>query len=232
MALTTPRHGKRKASHVDNHKTCTSCGQTKTLDTFGKHNSRKDGLSSRCKPCNNSKARAYYFSDPEKARAKARKYQKENPGYYQARYKANIEQMVATNKAWVKSNPEKVLANAKAWRKSNPEKVALNTRNWRKKNPEKTATYSSLYRQANREKISLGRQIRRARKLNNGVFKVTAKEIKRLYALPCAYCGAPSKHIDHVIPLSRGGAHSIGNLVGACARCNMGKGSKFITEWN
>lgn len=49
----------------------------------------------------------------------------------------------------------------------------------------------------------------------------------------CAYCGAlPDKlHMDHVVPLSRGGAHAVGNMLPACEPCNLSKGAKLLVEW-
>lgn len=48
----------------------------------------------------------------------------------------------------------------------------------------------------------------------------------------CQYCGrrAPNVelHIDHVHPLSRGGANHQGNLVTACVDCNLGKLAKEL----
>ena len=41
---------------------------------------------------------------------------------------------------------------------------------------------------------------------------------------PCAYCGDPSEHFDHVEPLFRGGADEPENLTRACRRCNFAKG--------
>ena len=42
------------------------------------------------------------------------------------------------------------------------------------------------------------------------------------------YCAAPleltSATLDHVHPLAKGGAHTAGNLVAACGRCNRMKG--------
>lgn len=47
----------------------------------------------------------------------------------------------------------------------------------------------------------------------------------------CYWCELPFTedvilHRDHVIPLARGGAHAIANLVPACATCNTSKGAK------
>src|SRR5258708_36148666 len=44
----------------------------------------------------------------------------------------------------------------------------------------------------------------------------------------CRYCGntSPPFHADHVYPYSKGGETSINNMVTACQRCNVKKGSK------
>ena len=46
----------------------------------------------------------------------------------------------------------------------------------------------------------------------------------------CAYCGAKADTVDHVVPRSRGGAHSWENCVAACANCNHRKADKLLTE--
>lgn len=51
----------------------------------------------------------------------------------------------------------------------------------------------------------------------------------------CVYCGADLRqvepHIDHVIPLSRGGQNEPDNLAAACKPCNLSKGTKTPQEW-
>lgn len=46
----------------------------------------------------------------------------------------------------------------------------------------------------------------------------------------CAYCGAAATSLDHVVPKSRGGAHSWDNVVSACGRCNHVKADRGIAE--
>lgn len=46
---------------------------------------------------------------------------------------------------------------------------------------------------------------------------------------PCRYCGQPATQVDHVVPVSKGGTHSIANLVPCCARCNRTKSDD--TDW-
>lgn len=46
----------------------------------------------------------------------------------------------------------------------------------------------------------------------------------------CAYCGSRADTIDHVIPRSRGGAHSWENCVASCGPCNHRKADKLLNE--
>jgi hypothetical protein len=48
---------------------------------------------------------------------------------------------------------------------------------------------------------------------------------------PCVYCGAAAAVVDHVRPLSRGGAEHESNLVPACRSCNSSKGRRLLIEW-
>ncbi|WP_330478692.1 HNH endonuclease [Streptomyces platensis] len=50
----------------------------------------------------------------------------------------------------------------------------------------------------------------------------------------CVVCGGPFEHIDHNVPLIRGGSHTLDNLVPLCADHNLAKSGKcpyrFIAE--
>ena len=46
----------------------------------------------------------------------------------------------------------------------------------------------------------------------------------------CQYCGRAAENVDHVIPKSRGGAHSWENVVAACRRCNSRKENRLPAE--
>ena len=41
----------------------------------------------------------------------------------------------------------------------------------------------------------------------------------------CTYCGQDANSVDHVIPRSAGGDHSLANLVACCLKCNGKKGN-------
>ena len=62
-------------------------------------------------------------------------------------------------------------------------------------------------------------------------YSVIAEYILNRDSYACAYCGGLAEHIDHVIPQCQGGSDEIGNLVAACAKCNMSKGGRTPDEW-
>lgn len=48
----------------------------------------------------------------------------------------------------------------------------------------------------------------------------------------CAYCGAAGDmQIEHVIPISKGGTHAMGNIVPACQDCNFSKRDHEAERW-
>ena len=46
----------------------------------------------------------------------------------------------------------------------------------------------------------------------------------------CVYCGAGATSLDHVVPRSRGGAHTWENVVASCARCNHTKADRALVD--
>lgn len=46
----------------------------------------------------------------------------------------------------------------------------------------------------------------------------------------CQYCGTRAENLDHVLPRSRGGAHTWENVVACCRTCNLRKGNRTPPE--
>ncbi|ADG73246.1 HNH nuclease [Cellulomonas flavigena DSM 20109] len=49
----------------------------------------------------------------------------------------------------------------------------------------------------------------------------------------CAYCGATDRPLqrDCVLPISRGGRYTLGNVVPACGPCNASKCNAEVVSW-
>ena len=141
---------------------------------------------------------------------------------------ANVERVRERAKRSYRRNLEKRKLQYKAYRERNLDKVKKKNDAWRKANPNYNTEHYQKFPEKNNEREAR----RRARKSNNGVFKIMPYELKKLYASPCFYCGSTEKiTADHIVPISRGGRHSIGNLLPACFKCNVLKSNMFIMEW-
>ena len=76
---------------------------------------------------------------------------------------------------------------------------------------------------------------RKALMRNSVAIQVTGRVIKARFAefgYRCAYCGdGGDLHIEHVVPISKGGGHAIGNMVPACKECNYSKATNEVEAW-
>lgn len=164
----------------------------------------------------------------EQARSKAR-YQADRLGYIQraAEWKRdNREASRESGRRTAAKTKDAKRVYDVAYRAENRQRYSDHQRDWYSKN-------SDHARDAGREYASR----RRARINKNGAYAVSAKDYARLLTRSnnaCAYCRTPlgrAIHWDHIVPISRGGSHSVGNLAPSCAPCNQGKSSKLLIEW-
>jgi len=90
-------------------------------------------------------------------------------------------------------------------------------------------TRAAAYRAAHPEVASAHTRRHRAAKRNAPVNDFTAaqwREMQEHFEHRCAYCGRQVKgHLtrDHLTPLSKGGSHTLANIVPACRSCNSKK---------
>jgi 5-methylcytosine-specific restriction endonuclease McrA len=109
---------------------------------------------------------------------------------------------------------------------------------WRESHPGYSKKYGAKYfanaqkkhRVKNPDKVRLDRAKRRAMLSKSRVDKYIHKEqIRGWSTMECGICSMQiigQYHIDHIIPLSKGGAHSVNNLQISHPYCNQ---SKYVT---
>lgn len=182
-------------------KVCSKCGFTKPLDEFYKSVANLDGLQYHCKECQ------------KKANA-LRGYRR-----------LTDEQRLSKNKQ-----------QREVYYPKNREAIIERTTEYTKANPEMRQGIDRRYHQNNAEKVREKNGRRRLTKRGQTAGKVDFVEIRQRDEDVCHICQKPidaallwpdpqSLTFDHVIPIARGGEHSMDNIKVAHARCNIKKGA-------
>ncbi len=109
------------------------------------------------------------------------------------------------------------------------------TRRYRARHPEIGRKAADKYRFSDRGRIARAaiQQNRRIRSNGARMNVDTVLELKSEYGGICPYCNECiiRGHVDHIVPVSRGGLNDRSNLVWACQRCNVQKKDKTLLEF-
>jgi 5-methylcytosine-specific restriction endonuclease McrA len=145
-------------------------------------------------------------------------------------YEANKERVAVKNKEKYDLNREEILKYRKIHSKD-PDFIKSREK-WYEANADeiraKARVKSRRWRAANPEESYLRSKVRKLKIKKIKVEKITKKQIDDLFSRQfgkCAICGEKLKeyHIDHIIPLAKGGSHEIKNLQLLHPKCNMSK---------
>src|SRR5262252_3904851 len=144
--------------------------------------------------------------DPEIRRAQSRKRQ----ALYRARH---LDRARTKERRYEQEHKEELLLKRRQYKAQHREAIARSYAAWAKANPDKT--HARTIR-------------RRARLLHARINDFTATQwqmMKKAYGYSCVYCGNVSQRLtmDHLTPLSKGGNHTLHNIVPACQSCNARK---------
>jgi 5-methylcytosine-specific restriction endonuclease McrA len=187
----------RTGTHIEiegaQYKICTRCGETKSLDCFYVQAGSRDGRKAYCSECGKQASRKWVQAHPEQNREKARIAYRNNPEIGRKRAKD-----------WARKNPLRRREISKKWQVENPEKVRSVT------------------------------QRRRARLRGALVEKINDLEVFERDSWKCGICNEPidqkvkyphpmHAQLDHIVPISKGGSHSWGNVQASHAVCNQRK---------
>lgn len=212
-------------------KACNKCGETKPKTEFSKNSSKRDGLMPCCKVCNSARARKWQTQNREKNRATKRKWVAANQDkvkFTYAKWKADNPGHCAD---WRAANPEKAKSIAARYRAANPEKKTASSAKWYAANSDKVKATSLAWAKANPEACRIISHNRRARQRANGgvLSKGLVEKLFKLQRGKCACCHVSLKdgnHMDHRIPVARGGPNEDWNMQLLCPPCNLSKNAK------
>lgn len=155
------------------------------------------------------RGKLWRLNNRERAKAKLKRWRARHPEKRKEYYEAHKDSELKRQKQRIAANPEK--------RREQVRKHYLKKRDY----------YLRKYRE------------RRARLLKATVNPVSIElfiaGVRAKTTVKCYYCdkNTPGKtaHFDHIIPLSKGGAHSVENLCVACPHCNWSKNDTLIEDW-
>lgn len=194
-------------------KVCAACRQSKPVAEFHKNSRMSDGVRSSCKPCTKAINQASIARHREKRLAEKRAdyMRRKDAPEFKARRKAHQK---ATKAEKAEYDRKRHLANRKA--------VAERARAWIKANPER------------RRVIVFNYDSRRRSWIRGGVSGRVIAAWLEAQDRRCHWCAVDCSddfHIDHIIPLSRGGEHELHNMAVSCPSCNLRKNAKMPEQF-
>lgn len=170
-----------------------------------------------------------WYTKTEKFRENQQRYQNSEKGRatkkrYSSAYNARSE-VKARKKEWA-SSPE------------NKAKIDLWQAKHRKTEARRLAALKYSRSEYGKANCLKNYRKRRARLNDAHTSAYSVEQLKDHFAKfgdRCVYCGEDGTNrkvtVDHLLPISRGGADALGNLVPACSRCNRSKSAADVYEW-
>lgn len=219
-----PTSYERYLRRQNGEKWCGKCQCWKPFSDFNKDKFKSDGLTSNCKEHYNDISRQWRKDNPERERENHLRYIKANP---------NKAKEAAQRWRSKESNREKSRLYARQWTKNNPGYQS----DWYERNKNERRKSIRRWRENNPDKITIYKHRYRAKKQDNGHEPYDPKYIYDRDNWICRICNKPvdkelkypnrmSKSIDHIIPVSLGGADTEANVQLAHLTCNQRKNNK------
>ena len=151
-------------------------------------------------------------------------------------YQKHRDKYLAWQKAWQKAHPESGRAAWTRWHNRNRDFENARCRERHRRNPEKQSAIKrrsfEKHKAKYRLRILAKTRARQARKRGVTVGTVDYRLVVQEANGRCGICGTEVGsaliHIDHKIPISKGGTHTQENLQLAHGRCNLRKGAKVV----
>jgi len=230
----------KKRSAKDGYKTCSKCEENKAVSEFHKSKANADGYNYYCKQCVKNYSKWKYANDPD-YRAKIKNYNKQWVIDNRAHVNARAREYAAKRRA---TDPEYVERHRMYDRRAldrNPERRERNRIKSKEWYFEQGVAYKQKYNEQRRHRYANDPEfkqrvyvsiLKRQRAMRGGDISLTGEQWETIieqHEGRCVYCGCIPQvmTVDHVVPLSKGGAHNAYNVVPSCSSCNSSKNSKM-----
>lgn len=208
-------------------KICSVCGRTLPTDDFRKNKCGPYGLSSECRECKNDMDKQYHQNHKEKHLLWNREYVKKNRERVQ-QYKHNYymehqDESREYNQKYREEHRDEILTYFCAYYLEHMDEIKARTKEW-----SQTESGKLSHRNANRRRKA------RMKNIEGDHSKDEMLSVLEFFDYKCAYSGEPLEeeyHIDHVIPVSKGGTNYIWNIVPANSGPNIAKRDSEMEEW-
>lgn len=185
-------------------KRCRRCGEEKARTCFYANKANRDGLGPYCKPCKVAHVAEWRRRNPEKTLAQRAAYRERHAEAIAARVQASKD-----------ADPGRWAAYWRDYYSANADTIRARARRWAKDNPGRRME-----------------QERKRRAAKWGAERIETIDRERVIARDnstCHLCGKKVRrsdiHLDHLIPLSKGGTHTYNNVAVAHSRCNVIRGA-------
>ena len=188
----------KKYGHTERYvsnRSCVACAEMQGSEWVAKNTARKRAACKRWNEENREKSREYTRNWAE----------------------GNREHVHAYSRAYHKANAERERGSARVYSIMYPERITERGRRWLERHPE-VAKARTARRRALKRKAAIG-----CRK----EYASFVRWVRTEPVIECHYCHIATdvghRHMDHYIPLAKGGADAVENLRVSCVSCNQKK---------
>lgn len=127
-------------------------------------------------------------------------------------------------------NRERVRVAARHIYRQNPEKAKARRERYESKDPERIRAMKDAWKQAHPDRLLDYDQARRARVRGTQIEPISRRLVWEQDEGICHIClesvEFEDMHLDHVVPLSKGGTHTYDNVASSHEMCNLKKAAK------
>lgn len=127
------------------------------------------------------------------------------------------------NKDYANRNKDKFTLAQERYRKNHPGKASLRAVKWAQDNIERYREGQKWYQRLRKNRV---------RSVDDGT--IDTASLLKIWTGNCAICqntiiwNTKDTHLDHIIPISKGGIHSIKNVQWTCSHCNLVKSNSVL----